>query len=341
MNCPRCGKSNIAGAAFCMHCGQDLRVSNAQNNPNQPQNVLPQNVRPQHVTGQQRPIYAPQPGIQQPGNPGGAGQPVGQVFQDARKKQDKLVWITVGVLLLVALGIAVAVGTANLVSAFGRERPAPNINKLARAPGSPSLVREAKAPDQPSLTVQKSLKKMPDDVRAWLEHLAETERRRGQLSNRNMGQVMALMPTAGLGIDVQGVKDMTDPDVNVPHTQADTLKENGDQVRAEWEQLMQFYVSVQPPQECMDVANTYHHAIQETGAMIGDILDSLAKSKEDPKAALQALYAMQNTSKTIDQYGKDTDYGVQVICDKYDTRKWFSVNADYGNSNVFGAFGSR
>jgi hypothetical protein len=75
--------------------------------------------------------------------------------------------------------------------------------------------------------------------------------------------------------------------------------------------------------------------------MITDVMDALTASKEDPQKALQSLYGMKNQSTAIDQYGNETDRKVGDICDKYDTRKWFSISSDFGNSSILGSLGAR
>jgi hypothetical protein len=54
---------------------------------------------------------------------------------------------------------------------------------------------------------------------------------------------------------------------------------------------------------------------------------------------LQSLYGMQNKSKNIDDFGNTADERVQALCSKYNKRKWFSVNSDFGNSSIFGSLG--
>jgi hypothetical protein len=106
-------------------------------------------------------------------------------------------------------------------------------------------------------------------------------------------------------------------------------------------ELKREFDSYPPPAECETIADSYSHALDETGGMIGDILDAVDLSKNDTTKALETLYGMKNTSKAIDEFGVQTDQKVQAICDHYNTRKWFSINSDFGNSSIFSSLGMR
>lgn len=303
-----------------MHCGFDLRAG--VQTPSQAA------VRPQ-------PVAPPPPGSA-PGYAGGNNVP--PAFQQAQRNENRNGAIVA--IVAVILAIAVGFGAKNLLSKFGTQAAGPSVEKMAKAPDMPSVAKTGTPPPQPNLAIEKDLKKMPPEVREWLEHLAETERRRARLANQGMGKVMAMMPTAQMGMDMTALKALAEGNTDAPEpkTSVDNIQESGQAVRKDWADLMAFFVSKQPPTECVPIANSYHHAVEETGAMIGDIMDSLNKAKDDPQAALQALYGMQNTSKSIDEYGKETDGKVGDICAKYETRKWFSIQADFGNSGLMNAF---
>ena len=73
--------------------------------------------------------------------------------------------------------------------------------------------------------------------------------------------------------------------------------------------------------------------------MIIEILTAVESAGESPERAIAALTAMQGTSsERIDELAKQTDSQVQQICDKYKTRKWFSVASDVG-SGLLGRIG--
>ncbi len=326
-----------------MHCGADLRQF-TQSQPAQPQ-LQPQQPHPQQP---QRPAQSgqPQPFPQQPVHRTGPHAPQGSgrvasvdaAFAQAQAKKRN---------------IAIAAGSGALVLALLIGAIATNfLNRTATQPGDTVLQRQAKPPEAvldktaapPAPVLEKEAvapKVMPDDVRRWLEHLEETEKRRGKLAMQGLGMMMQLAPAAQMGIDLDALKAMAsgDPDMPEPKTGADKVAEGAAQVKQEWDALKEYFKSVYPPQECLATANTYWNALDETAAMIQDILGAVAKSKEDSSAALNTLYGMQNTSKTIDAAGNQTDQLVQQICDKYDTKKWFSINSDFAQSGLFGKMG--
>lgn len=329
MFCPQCGKSLPAPAAFCMHCGADLRQL-TQGQPVQPQ--------PQP---QPQPFQQPQPPISRSGPQMPSGRPVAAVdaaFAQAQtKKRNIAIAAGAGALVLALLIGAIATNFLNRTATQPAETvlqrqakpPEPVLDKTA-APPAPVMEKEATAP-----------KVMPDDVRRWLEHLEETEKRRGKLAMQGLGTMMQLAPAAQMGIDLDALKALAsgDPDQPEPKTGADKVAEGAAQVKQEWDALKEYFKSVYPPQECLATANTYWNALDETAAMIQDILGAVVKSKENTSAALDMLYGMQNTSKTIDAAGTQTDGLVQQICDKYDTKKWFSINSDFAQSGLFGKMG--
>ena len=184
---------------------------------------------------------------------------------------------------------------------------------------------------------------MPDDIRRWLEHLERIERNRGTLAQKGLANMMVLAQAAQFGTDIEGLSSMAtgDPDAKMPTTSADKVAQKSSETKKEWVELKREFDSYPPPAECKTIADSYSHALDETGGMIGDILDAVDQSKNDTTKALETLYGMKNTSKAIDEFGVQTDQKVQAICDHYNTRKWFSINSDFGNSSIFSSLGMR
>jgi hypothetical protein len=333
MNCPRCRTVAPAGAGFCPSCGNDLRAFQAPKSPQpQPVNVKEQMRQAKAATAAAGGGYYQNPaGMPAAGNKSMIGKIIGTVMA--------LLLIGLGIFAFNVLKSAGKAG-GNMLGANGKEAQ----GVLADS-GTTDVVLDDKGKVE---TVLKDTggrpKGMPEDIHRWLEHLEKTERKRAQLSQSNMSKMMQIAQTASFGVDLDGLKAMAtgDPDTPEPKLSRDEIAEASETVKAEWAELKKFFQSLPPPSECVRIADPYTHAIDETGAMIGDVLDSLALAQDgDTQTALKGLYGMQNASKSIDQYGRTTDDRVGNICDKYSIRKWFNIQSDYGNSNMLGSFGSR
>lgn len=315
MNCPRCRGVVPAGAAFCPNCGNDLRAFL------QPPK---EGIQPK---GPERTVAAPA-GYYQPPTP-----------NVQAPKKSNLGWIVSGVLAL-ALAI-LGLFAMNLLNKTAKQPDGPMLGKTERNP-EPVLQQTGKQEPITQKTAEAPIQ-MPDDIRRWLEHLEATEKKREKLAKKGLANLMILAQTAQLGMDLDGLRQLAqgDPDMAEPKTSADKVGESAEQTRAEWKQLRADFESYPPPGECQPIAQNYTNALSETGAMMADILDAIAVSKEDTQKALNSLYGMQNASKSIDEYGDATDSGVAEICEKYNTRKWFSIAKDFGNSSLLGSFGTR
>lgn len=228
-----------------------------------------------------------------------------------------------------------------LLQKTGKDEPT---NVLARTERAPSPVLQQTGKTEPVLGKQaQAPKQMPDDVRRWLEHLERIEKQRGKLAQKGLAEFMVMAPALQQGADIEALKALAsgDPNAEMPKSSADKVAETSVDSKKQWADLRRDFDSLPPPQECKSIADTYGHALDETGAMIQDILDAVQVAKDDPQKALQALYGMKNSSKSIDEYGNSADDKVKEICDFYDTRKWFSINSDFGGSSIFGSLGLR
>ncbi len=332
MNCPRCRGTVPQGALFCPNCGNDLRAYQGvpQPQPSQP-NVPYQAPAPQPVDIKEQMRQARQ--AAPVGYYQGANGPVQQ-------RKSPLGWI-LGIACLAALAI-LGFFVINLLQKTGQESPGNFLAKQGQAP--PPVLQKTGEPPPPVLADHaQAAKKMPADILRWLEHLERVERKRGILAQQGLASFMVMAQSAQFGSDIKGLEGLAsgDPEANMPETSADKLGKSSADTKAEWGRLRVEFDSLRPPQECQTIADSYTHALEETGSMITDVMDALEASKEDPQKALQSLYGMKNQSGAIDQYGNETDTKVGSICDKYDTRKWFSISSDFGNSSILGSLGAR
>lgn len=174
---------------------------------------------------------------------------------------------------------------------------------------------------------------MPDDIRAWLEHLERIERKRVELTQAQLVQVTVMgTQLKGLGIaDVLG--GMFEESESTESKPPELRKAEGTvaDVRKPWADLADEFGTLPPPPGCQEVAISYDQALRETGATMGDILDAMNGAMENPQAAIQALQKIRGEHMgSIDESAGRADRGVQAICDAYDTRKWFTIQRDIG-----------
>ena len=319
MNCPRCRGVAPAGVSFCPHCGNDLRLF--QQAPTQAAQVP--------VKEQLRKAAAGPAGYFQPQGGGAAAIPL-------PSKKSKLPWIIGTALLLLLIGSGFIV--LNMLKKTGQD-PTKMLQKNGNLPG-PMLKKTGDEKPMLAKTGENPLPPPEPDLR-WLYHLEKIEKRRGDLAKKGISNFMVMSQSAQFGAG--NVQDLTNfaanSEADFPSSATDQISSDSKEAKAEWAKLRADFDSFPPPPDCVKIAEPYGHAMDETGAMMTDVMDAIALSKEDPQKALQSLYGMQNKSKSIDEFGNLADERVQALCSKYNKRKWFSVNSDFGNSSIFSSLG--
>jgi len=251
-----------------------------------------------------------------------------------------MVGIIVGAVCLVVL-LAIGIGAnLNLLKPGGKAAqvlattttpPSPTMPKLATP--SPIMPKLA-TPDPTLMQPAPQDTPMPDDVRAWLEHLQRIEAYRTSMTADQIGDMLVFMT----GLQSSKVTDaisgiLGDDDEGGPPkpTASENLTNKTDETRDAWRVLMDEFRKLPPPAECVPIATSYDETLGETSAMMVEILDALQSAQDNPQAAIAALTKMQGTSSgRIDSLAKDSDRQVGAICDKYKTRKWFSIASDVG-----------
>jgi len=240
-------------------------------------------------------------------------------------------WLIVGIVVLVAI---VGFGLGAGVFGFGGRSNASlgaNANQgppvLGAVGGPPPQVLPAEGNNSPVLPADNT---MPKDVLDWLKHLEETERRRKDLATSEIGPLMADIMRQSVGGGSNPMKSLfgdEGPDVETPPTKG--ISESVDKIHSDWQDLDNFFQSVPPPSECAPIQAQYSKSLGETQAMMIELAGAITKANESPDEALSALKGMQGKSKgRIDTADQACDRLVQQICDKYKTRKWFSVASD-------------
>lgn len=258
-----------------------------------------------------------------------------------QQKKGPIGWLIGGGVLLAAL-IGFGLGTG-FFGLMGGSKPA--LNQQANAQPilpqtqepAPVFMQEA----QPAPITPQEAKRMPQDILDWLKHLEETERRRRNLSNSQMGSLAVQMAYLSLGAGKDAIQGLLngDPDALENKEPMQDLSADAAKKRQEWSDLNAYFKSYPPPQSCVPIYNSYSTVLQETGAMMMEVLDALTTAQENPEGAISALNAMKgDSSGRIDVPARETDRGVQQICDEYETRKWFGISSDFG-SGLMGQMG--
>lgn len=316
MFCSKCGKAVVAGATFCMHCGQPLA-------PARPQTAAPG-------------FSQPAPAFPSPDSANG-------------KKTTTIAVVTALAMILAiffglkASGMLQLGATSPKLQALRAEGEVPKQELLKSEGTSPQqdiLRAEGSTPNQDLLRAEGSTTPpildrtqqsvvMPDDIRKWLEHLERIEKRKNDLSMKQLAQLTVLMQqmkVLGAGMDM--LNDNGEGDSPQP---TDTAKAKFDDMRPEWNRLIADFNSYPPPAECKPIADDFYRAVSEVPGMNSDLAEILTGAAQDPASALEKVYKIQNTSvNVIDKFFGEADERIGRICRKYETRKWFEIKTDVG-----------
>lgn len=283
------------------------------------------------------------------------GTPAPAFSSSSAASSKKTTWIAIGTALAMVIALFVGLRAGGLLG-FGASSPKIEnlkaegnmpVQDLLKAEGQTPQTDLLKAegsapPTPPSTGVTAQQVAMPDDVRKWLEHLERIEKRKNDLSMKQLSQMAVLMQQmkvlgGGMGLlneDEGGSGGDTGP--------SETAKTSFDALRPEWNQLIADFRSYPPPAECRPIADDYYRAVSEIPGMnsdLADILSSIAGNPENAASALERVMKIQNTSaNVIDKNLGSTDSRVGDICRKYETRKWFDIKTDVGGG-LMGKFG--
>lgn len=244
-------------------------------------------------------------------------------YRDQNRKS--LLWLLGGVGALIVV-VAFGVG-AGWLKLFGAAAPA-----ATQVKSTPPQVVMQDTVEPPAPVLHDTDLKMPKDIHDWLMHLERIERERKRLATAQMAHLSVVMTKLSLKGATDILKSLNEDPEADPVTPSDSLVKDTEAKREEWAKLQENFASLAPPRECQAAATAYHKTLDQTSAMMIEVLDLVAGSQENPEKAIEALTNMQGTSaERIDVSGKLTDEEVAAICAKYNTRKWFSIQEDFGS----------
>lgn len=193
-----------------------------------------------------------------------------------------------------------------------------------------AITQQGSAP--PPITA-KGPKQMPDDVRAWLEHLERIEKKRVALAQKQVSAALVQVQIAGIAglSDLSKALQEEESEIQTAPT-LDRAQMSVAEVRKLWSELAEEYSKHQPPSGCQEISVNYDQTLRETGAHAGDIFELTSTAESNPQVIDQLLEIFSSHRNSIDEPATRTDKGVQAICDAYDTRKWFTITRDPGGA---------
>ena len=236
-----------------------------------------------------------------------------------------------------ALGLGGTVGTPRSLQATGSGGP-PVLEALGGV--QRPILRTEGSSGPPVLERPGQLVVMPDDIRAWLEHLRRTEERRMRLAEDQTAELMVSLTLLQGGDPLSNIGDLLNEDDPLDaNSKAPSIQKTTDDTQRQrklWVELTTFFNSVPPPAECVPIRNEYDQVVRETGAMMSDIANVVDGASSNPQTALATLMRMQGKSKErVDRPATESDAMVGELCRKYNTRKWFDIRGDAGGG-MFG-----
>jgi hypothetical protein len=249
-------------------------------------------------------------------------------------------WLAIGISACILLLLLFGLKAAGVLNMGSKAPDQQTLNAQGQFPDN-SLLRSQGSGNGP--TLQSTRKTMPDDIRNWLAHLEKCEMKKRALTKRQGEEVTDMigdLKGAG-GLTVDDVNAWSDPDSTTLPV-IDKVASIARELQPAWNDLKTYFDSVKPPKECVPIAEAFDDGLQsipDSMAQLDKIVSGLdmSKSQDDAKAAREDARAMsRDHRRKIDEPFSRTDQLVGEVCDKYETRKWFSIDAHGGNMGILG-----
>ncbi len=187
---------------------------------------------------------------------------------------------------------------------------------------------------------------MPKDIEDWLKWLEKIEKEKQALTAKEQTQMTTLIASlqGASGLTPQGVRDMADPDnVSNQAPAMDEARTIAKDMIESWSKLKRRFDTYPPPPDCVPIGNAFDNGLEgmadngkKIEEMMGGVADKPEPGQDDADNAISGVKDVgQAHPHEVDKEFITTDELVQTICDKYDTRKWFSIDAHGGAGNVF------
>lgn len=152
---------------------------------------------------------------------------------------------------------------------------------------------------------------MPDDVRAWLNHLHDVEEERVTLAAAQLTAVTEL----------------------VRNGSSDEFTAAAVAMRLSWNDLINRFQAEPVPSECSAIRSLFSNTLTGTRTMFADLLGVMRTARQNPGRALVNISRVQDDSdQRVDSPADSTDEAIDALCGRYNTDKWFDINTGVGDT---------
>jgi len=288
--------------------------------------------------GQQAPVARPTPfaPAAAPFVPAPAGAPVTNVSTafEQQKRKNLMLAVALGCIAALCAG-GFALKSMGLLGANGDKPDEASLFANGKVAHAGALVAVGNTPP-PTLEAGATVPPgMPDDIYKWLEHLRISEEKRMDITMSQLTTAYTEKEKSQVAGGVDALKDLLngiDDGTSEMHPPTEKLATILKQMHDEVVDVLNFFDSVPPPNECIPIRDAYDQALNEEAAQMGDIADHIAAGD------VEKLLKMEGKSaQGIDSAGAKTDRLVGEICDKYNKRRWFNIATDIKSSPIFGS----
>lgn len=235
-------------------------------------------------------------------------------------------WLWVGVAGLAVVGALFAGNALRMRGETGKAD--------LRVPAAAESASIQARGEGPEATIRQPGFGMPDDVRAWLEHLKRIDQRRENYNTTFAGKLMGMVAGLQPGTYFEEEDALANEAERKNRAQGVV-----DEVDLFFVQLTRDFQALPPPPECTTIAAQYSAVLLETRGMIGDITTSITNLD------LGGLERMQGTTFVrLDTKAQETNTSIDAICSKYNEPNKYEVFVDKNNglgigSAIFGTGG--
>ncbi len=150
---------------------------------------------------------------------------------------------------------------------------------------------------------------MPEEIRAWLDHLKRIDRKREQLNTDLASEATAMIGTLQPGVYAETEAGQAAADDAKRRTTAETFIENVDK---RFQDLTAEFQKVPPPEECRRIAAQYTEALLGTRELTLALLEALQARSIQQAAALES-----KSFSRIDQPVDNANKLIDALCQKY------------------------
>ncbi len=154
---------------------------------------------------------------------------------------------------------------------------------------------------------------MPEDVRAWLNHLNAIEEERVTLSAAQLTAVTEL----------------------VRNGSSDEFTAAAVAMRLSWNDLIDRFQAEPVPAECSSIRSLFSNTLTGTRTMFADLLGVMRTARQNPARALVNMSRVQDDGdQRVDAPADSTDEAIDALCSRYNTDKWFDINTGVGDTVI-------